>query len=69
LQDSFTGELGHWIRSTEALITKRADRRYLFQEEESKRRVTTPIFENAAEGPASGEDCTYKSIKIRHIKI
>jgi hypothetical protein len=59
LQDSFTGELGHWIRSTEALITKRADRRYLFQKEESKRRVTTPIFENAVEGPASGEDNTY----------
>jgi len=61
LKDSFTGELGHWIRSTEALITKRADRRYLFQKEESKRRVTTPIFENAAEGSVSGEDCTYKS--------
>jgi len=59
LQDSFTGELGHWIRSTEALITKRADRRYLFQKEESTRSVTTPIYKNAAEGPASGEDFTY----------
>jgi len=49
------------MRSTEALITKRADRRYLFQKEESKRRVTTPIFENAAEGSVSGEDCTYYS--------
>jgi len=26
----------------------------------SKRRVITPIFESAAEIPASGEDCTYK---------
>jgi len=64
LQGSFTGELGHWIPSTEALITKKADRRYLFQKEESKRSVTTPIFENAAEGPASDEDCTYKSAAL-----
>jgi len=39
------GELGHWLHSTDALITKRADHRYLFQKEESKRRVTTSIFE------------------------
>jgi hypothetical protein len=64
LQDAFTGELGHWIRSTEALITRGADRRYLFQKEESKRGVTTPIFENAAEEPASGEDCTYNSAVV-----
>jgi len=58
------GELGHWIRSTEALIIRRADCRYLFQKEESKRRVTTPIFEHAAEGPASGEDCTNVHFKL-----
>jgi hypothetical protein len=55
------GELGHHTCSTEALITKRANCRYLFQKEESKRRITTPIFENAAKGSASGEDCTYYS--------
>jgi len=67
LQDSFTGELGYWIRSTEALITKRTDRRYLFQKEESKRRVTTPNFENPTEEPASGEDCTYKALDLYSI--
>jgi hypothetical protein len=36
-----------------------SDCRYLFQKEESKRRVTTPIYENVTEGPPSGEDCTY----------
>jgi len=66
------GELGHWIRSTDALITKRADRRYLFQKEESKRRVTTSIFEKGSRRLYSLEGLhllTFGGKKLRKLKI
>jgi hypothetical protein len=47
------GESGHRIHPREEQSTRKPDCRYLFQKEESKRRVSTSIFEKGRKKPFS----------------